>query len=192
VKQGSDPRRDFSYKFECSSASSRGAGQASLEGRQSRQTRSNKPAGDNSNRATARPIAEQYLVRFGCTYEEGSRISPFSFLEEFAMIHELRVYQPVPGQMAKMQARFRDGVLPLWEKHGIVPVGFWTTLVGESSNDLTYMLQWDSLADRETRWTAFQNDPAWHKVRDESERDGPIVASIRNQILKPTSFSALK
>jgi hypothetical protein len=38
----------------------------------------------------------------------------------------------------------------------------------------------------------FQNDPAWHKVRDESERDGPIVASINNQILTPTPFSALK
>jgi len=29
-------------------------------------------------------------------------------------------------------------------------------------------------------------------VRDEGERDGPIVASISNQILTPTAFSALK
>jgi hypothetical protein len=108
------------------------------------------------------------------------------------MIYELRVYQPVPGQMPKLQARFRDQVLPIWEKHGIRSVGFWTTLVGESSNALTYMLTWDSLADRETRWTAFQLDPAWHKVRDDSERDGPIVADINSQILAPTAFSALK
>ena len=53
------------------------------------------------------------------------------------------------------------------------------------------MLAWESLADREARWTAFQNDPAWHKARDDSERDGPIVASISNQILRPTAFSAL-
>jgi hypothetical protein len=110
----------------------------------------------------------------------------------FAMIYELRVYQPVPGQMAKLEARFRDHLLAIWEKHGIRPIGFWTTLVGESSNELTYMLPWASLADRETRWTAFQNDPAWHKVRDDSERDGPIVASISNQMLKPTDFSTLK
>jgi hypothetical protein len=37
-----------------------------------------------------------------------------------------------------------------------------------------------------------QKDPAWHKVRDESERDGPIVATISRQILTPTAFSALK
>ena len=107
------------------------------------------------------------------------------------MIYELRVYQPVPGQMPKLQARFR-ALLPIWEKHGIRPIGFWTTLVGESSNELTYILQWESLADRETRWTAFQNDSSWHKLREESERDGPIVATISNQMLTPTNFSALK
>ena len=50
------------------------------------------------------------------------------------MIYELRVYQPVPGQMPKLLARFRDKLLPIWERHGIRPIGFWTTLVGESSN----------------------------------------------------------
>jgi hypothetical protein len=108
------------------------------------------------------------------------------------MIYELRVYQPLPGKMPKLLARFADQTVPIWETHGIRPVGFWTTLVGESSNELTYMLSWASLADRETRWAAFQNDPAWRKARDESERDGPIVATIRNQILTPTAFSALK
>src|SRR6478736_4669464 len=108
------------------------------------------------------------------------------------MIHELRVHQAVRGQMAKLQARFRDQLPPIREKHGIRAIGFWTTLVGESSNQLTYILQWESLADLETKWMVFQNDPAWHKVRDESERDGPIVASINNQILTPTPFSALK
>ena len=108
------------------------------------------------------------------------------------MIYELRVYQPVPGQMPKLLARFEDHLLPIWEKHGIRPVGFWTTLVGRSSNDLTYMLQWKSLADREVRWSAFESDPAWHRVRDDSERDGPIVASIANQFLTPTAFSTLR
>ena len=108
------------------------------------------------------------------------------------MIYELRVYQPVPGRMPALLARFRDRTVPIWEKHGIRPVGFWTTLVGESSNELTYILAWESLADREARWTAFQNDPAWHEARDESERDGPIVASITNMFLQPTAFSAVK
>ena len=89
------------------------------------------------------------------------------------MIYELRVYQPVRGQMPKLLARFRDKVLPIWERHGIRPVGFWTTLVGESSNELTYMLPWESLADRETRWTAFQNHPAWHRSATTASTVGP-------------------
>src|SRR4051794_36428310 len=108
------------------------------------------------------------------------------------MIYELRVYQRVPGRMPKLLARFRDQTLPIWEKHGIRPVGFWTTLVGESSNELTCMLEREPLAHRETKWTAFKNDPGWHQPRDHSEREEPIVPSISNQILMPTSFSALK
>jgi hypothetical protein len=108
------------------------------------------------------------------------------------MIYELRVYRALPGRMPNMLARFRDHTVSIWERHGIRPLGFWTTLIGESNNDLTYVIPWESLADREAKWTAFQNDPAWHKARDESERDGPIVATIRNEILTPTDFSALK
>jgi hypothetical protein len=101
------------------------------------------------------------------------------------MIHELRVYQAVPGQMAKLLARFRDHLPPIWEKHGIHAIGFWTTLVGESSNQLTYILQWDSLTDLETKWTAFLNDPVWHKVRDEGERDGRLLQASTTKSLRP-------
>jgi NIPSNAP len=121
------------------------------------------------------------------------RIRAISLMEVFAMIYELRVYHAMPGKLTKLVARFRDDLLPIWERHGIRPIGFWTTDIGESGNyELTYILQWASLADRETRWTAFQNDEAWHKARDESERDGPIVETISSRILVPTSFSALK
>jgi hypothetical protein len=108
------------------------------------------------------------------------------------MIYELRVYRAVSGKMPQLLARFRNHTVGIWEKHGIRPLGFWTTLVGESNNELTYMLRWESWEDRETRWTAFLNDPAWHRARDDSERDGPLVANIANQMLAPTDFSALK
>jgi hypothetical protein len=38
------------------------------------------------------------------------------------MIYELRVYQPVPGQMPELLARFRDKLLPIRERHGIRPI----------------------------------------------------------------------
>jgi hypothetical protein len=108
------------------------------------------------------------------------------------VIHELRIYRTVPGRLPNLLARFNDHTLRIWAKHGIRQVGFWTTLVGESANDLTYLLAWESMAEREQKWTAFQNDPEWLEARDSSERDGPINANVSNQFLKPTNFSALK
>ncbi len=108
------------------------------------------------------------------------------------MIYELRVYTTLPGRMPNLQARFRDITLKLWEKHGIRQAGFFTTMVGPDANDLTYLLAWESLAERETKWTAFQSDPEWIAARAKTEESGPINARISNSFLLPTDFSSVK
>ena len=108
------------------------------------------------------------------------------------MIYELRIYACIPNQLPALLKRFEDHTLKIWDKHGIKQVGFWTVLLGDGSNDLHYLLAWDSLADREKKWNAFQADPAWHKARDESEKDGLLIANINSAFLRPTAFSALK
>jgi len=108
------------------------------------------------------------------------------------MIHELRVYRASPGRMPALLDRFVKDALPIWERYGIRQVGFWTTLVGDSNHDLTYLLAWESLAERVEKWDAFMRDPEWLKARAESEKNGPVVASISNQLLIPTAFSAAK
>ena len=65
-------------------------------------------------------------------------------------------------------------------------------MIGESNQELTYLLAWESLAERERKWTAFVSDPEWVAVRNETEKDGPIVATIANSILEPTSFSSVR
>lgn len=108
------------------------------------------------------------------------------------MIYEQRIYTCLPGRLPALLKRFEGVTLKLWQKHGFRPAGFFTTLVGEDANDLTYLLAWDSMAERERLWTGFATDPEWLKARAESEKDGFIVARIRNQFLAPTAFSALK
>ena len=108
------------------------------------------------------------------------------------MIYEMRIYYCVPGKLPDLLKRFDTITLKLWEKHQIRQAGFWTTLVGESNYDLTYLLAWESLAEREVKWPAFAGDPEWLTVRAESERDGQIVANISNQFLTPTAFSSVK
>jgi len=108
------------------------------------------------------------------------------------MIYELRAYHCVSGRLPALLKRFDTVTLGLWEKHGIRQAGFWTVLIGESNQDLYYLLQWESLAEREKKWNAFQSDPEWIAKRGESERDGPIVASLSSSFLQPTSFSSVK
>ncbi len=108
------------------------------------------------------------------------------------MIYELRVYRVFPNRMPALLRRFETAALRLWEKHGIRDAGFWTTVIGASSNELTYLLAWESLAEREGKWSAFTADPEWIEARKESEKDGPIVANVVSSILQPTSFSSVR
>jgi len=108
------------------------------------------------------------------------------------MIYELRVYHCVPGRLPDLLKRFDTMTLPLWEKHRIRHAGFWTVAIGSSNQDLYYMLQWETLEERTQKMAGFQADPEWISARAETEKNGPIVASITNTILQPTSFSSVK
>ncbi|MBR3192096.1 NIPSNAP family protein [Bosea sp. (in: a-proteobacteria)] len=108
------------------------------------------------------------------------------------MIYEMRVYRCLPGRLPALLDRFEKATLKLWDKHGIRQAGFFTTLIGASNQELTYFLAWESLAERERKWTAFATDPEWTEARTRSEADGEIIENIVSQILAPTAFSAVK
>ncbi len=108
------------------------------------------------------------------------------------MIYEMRVYHCVPGRLPALLKRFETITLDIWKRHGIRQAGFWTVLVGESNQDLVYLLAWESMAERERVWGGFMSDPEWIAKRAETERDGQIVASITNSFLQPTGFSAVR
>jgi len=108
------------------------------------------------------------------------------------MIYEMRVYRCLPGRLPNLLKRFENHTLKIWDKHGIRQAGFFTTVIGQSNQELTYFLSWESLAEREQKWTAFMNDPAWLTARADSEQDGQIVENIVSQILAPTAFSSVK
>lgn len=108
------------------------------------------------------------------------------------MIHELRIYHCCPGRLPAILKRFNDITLGIWDRYGIRQVGFWTVEIGESNHDLYYILEWESLAERETKWNAFQADKEWIEKRALSEKDGPILTHVTNYFLKPTPFSKMQ
>jgi len=104
------------------------------------------------------------------------------------MILELRTYHCAPGRVPALQERFSRHTLGFFEKHGIRPLCFWTTIIGRSNHELSYLLKWDDMAERETKWAAFQADPQWIARRTESEAEKIIVERIENQFLAPAAF----
>ena len=108
------------------------------------------------------------------------------------MIVELRVYHCVPGRMPALHQRFASTALDFFKKYGIQPIGFWTNVTGPDNQALTYLLKWESMAEREAKWNAFEADAQWIAKHAASEAQGPLIARIENHFMEPTSYSPLR
>ena len=107
---------------------------------------------------------------------------------------EMRTYHANPGKMQALHARFRDHTIKLFEKHGMTVVGFWKPLEQkEGEEKLVYILAFPSKDAADKSWKEFQDDPDWQKARDESEKDGKLLAKRPESVfLSPTDYSPLK
>jgi len=102
-------------------------------------------------------------------------------------LFEYRIYEVVPGRMPALNKRFETITLGYFKKHGIGVVGFWEAIAGTSN-----VLRYDDLAHRQRAWDAFQADEGWQRDRAATEADGQIVARIRNQFWRASSYSPLQ
>ena len=107
------------------------------------------------------------------------------------MFYELRVYEIAPLRMKDIHDRFTNHAMKIWERIGIRPIGLWENIIGPS-NTLTYILAWESLKERQEKWDTFMCDPEWIKVRDESQKNGPIILKYTNTIMQPTAYSPMQ
>ena len=108
------------------------------------------------------------------------------------MIFEWRIYEIIPGKKKALGERFAKHTLRLFKKHGMEVVGFWESAIGGRSNAYYYMLAFKNLGHLEEAWRSFSSDPEWQEVVATSEKDGQLVSSITNMVLRPTYFSPLQ
>ena len=105
------------------------------------------------------------------------------------MIYEFRTYTCMPGKLPAVMKRFETATIALFKKHKFRNSPIMTTAIGPSSAEIKYFLQWESMAERDASWAAFRADPTWQQALADSERDGPIVEKLTNEILQPAAFS---
>jgi hypothetical protein len=103
-----------------------------------------------------------------------------------APVYELRVYTAHEGKMPELLARFRDHTCKLFEKHGMVNVGYWTPLDAKDGSRLFYVLQHKSRDAAKASWKEFSDDPEWQAVRKASEANGSLVDGVESTFLALT------
>ena len=101
---------------------------------------------------------------------------------------EMRVYYAAPGKLDALHARFRDHTCKLFEKHGIVNVGYWMPL-DNPDHKLIYLLASPSREAREASWKAFMADPDWQAAYKASEKNGRLVTKVESLFLNATDYS---
>jgi len=109
-------------------------------------------------------------------------------------IFELRTYQNQSRiAQQKKAAMFNNGEIAIFQRLGMRPVFIGESIIGPRQPNITYMLSFDSLAEREKHWQAFSADPEWKKLSAPPElKDAQIVANISNMILRPLPFSPVR
>jgi hypothetical protein len=108
-------------------------------------------------------------------------------------LFELRRYESHSerASQTKVDVFDRDEIT-IFRRHGMAPVFFGQSLIGERQPNLTYMLAFDDMRDRDARWSAFVSDPDFRAIISKPEySDAAIVSSISNLFLSPTPFSQL-
>jgi len=107
-------------------------------------------------------------------------------------ILELRIYEShnyVKGQ--KKIDMFNDaGEIRIFKESGLNPVFFGETLFGTLVPNLTYMVAFKDMTERDKNWSVFGKSEGWASIKDLPEYKD-TVSNITDIILRPASCSQL-
>ena len=107
-------------------------------------------------------------------------------------VFELRIYKAAQGKLGKLDARFRDHTIGLFQRHGIKNVAYWHPMDEPDSKDvLIYLIKHDNRKAAKVSWKAFSRDPEWKKVAQESGV-GRLAKPPTAIYMTPTDYSGIR
>jgi len=110
-------------------------------------------------------------------------------------VFELRTYTTTPGNLGRLQARFRDHTLALFAKHGMTNLFYWAPMADQKAADstLVYLLAHKDVDAGKASFGAFRADPVWIAAKEASEKEGggslTVPDGVKSEFLKATDFS---
>ncbi len=142
--------------------------------------------------------AEQPYEHFSTALLEATDYCPDVKLDlmprQTPRVFELRTYHsPTYRQLRALHERFAGPEIKIFHRAGVHPVLYSSTLVGQNMPNLTYVIPFENLAEREKAWAAFGADPEWIKVRAESiEKHGQISSYSQISLYRATPYSPIQ
>ena len=128
---------------------------------------------------------------------ESSLMKAFSGMPQVAVpeadprIFELRIYESHSEAAAIRKVEmFNKGEIDIFHKTGLTPVFFGESIVGSLLPNLTYMLTFKDLNDRDASWRTFIDHPDWKAMSSDPYYTN-TVSNITSIILSPLSFSQI-
>lgn len=127
---------------------------------------------------------------------ESSLMAAFSHMPQIEVptfqkhIFEMRIYEShsIKAARKKIEMFNEGGEIAIFKKTGLNPVFFGETIIGPQQPNLTYMLAFEDMADRDRQWQVFRDHPDWRKLsQDPAYKD--TVSNITDIILRPTDYS---
>jgi hypothetical protein len=127
---------------------------------------------------------------------ESSLLAAFTHMPQIAVpsfqkrIFEMRIYESHSIKAAKKKIEMfnEGGEIAIFQKTGLNPVFFGETIIGQQQPNLTYMLAFEDMADRDKKWQVFRDHPDWRTLsQDPQYRD--TVSNITDIILRPAGYS---
>lgn len=115
-------------------------------------------------------------------------------------VFELRTYTATPGNLVRLNARFRDHTIALFTKHGMEHIGYWVPEPDQkhasADNTLIYLLAHKSKEACAASFQSFRDDPDWKSARAASEKaaGGSLTTEggVKSLLLAPTDYSPTK
>jgi hypothetical protein len=118
---------------------------------------------------------------------------PAATAQHAPRLFELRTYESATDQDHKVKvAQVNEGEIPIFIKAGFWPVFFGDTLIGSRMPNLTYMIGFANLAERDKAWSAFFTAPetrALFTLPKYTFED--LVTNIDNSVLAPAPYSQI-
>ncbi len=113
--------------------------------------------------------------------------------EKRPRIFELRTYESHSKKANRKKIEmFNRGEIAIFRRTGLRPVFFGETLVGSRLPNLTYLLSFANLEERDKNWAQFVGDPEWKKLSaSPGYTDAEVVSNITNVVLSPAPFSQI-